>query len=379
MCLRKNDKMNNYIAYLDLLGTKDLAKYSPDKYFDAIKEFRNHLIRTADVFNYKQYLNKSEIHFFSDSAFIESDNIEALIDYFIKLRKELHENKLFFTAAITIGSLKAFHLNGEINSKQEIIDLELENIIKGKEKIVRGTIFQDKDIISVFNFQNDLKCIGIFMDEKIFYAPDNEELDEKLKEIKKKYLKKIFYFPKDNRNEVREFYDLKLSDSELNKAFFRTVIERYHNANLKSKKFGRYYLPYFANWISCIQFDEKESLISELLSSKKKLTETNNNCNDDLLVFFKLIDGDDVFLKELKRSAQGFEYLYFFLLNCLYNEFDKYNKFISISIDAIKKYSKCKTYITKIDELPINVLSSENKHRFIEDYNKETANNQNTS
>jgi len=357
--------MNSYIAYLDLLGIKDLARYSPNKYFEAMEIFRNHLISTASIFNENGYSKNSKIFFFSDSAFIESDDIKTLINYFIILRKELNRKNLFFTAAITEGCLDACHFSGIKDLKRTNIDAQIKNIIKGQEEFVRGTIFQAKDIISVYLFQNDLKSIGIFMDKSIFDKSSNN-----LENIKNEYLTKIFYFPNVNESTACEFYDLKLSKSERDKSFFKIVIERYHNVNVKNKKFGRYFLPHFANWISCIQFIKNENLICEILDSNKILSETDNDFDDDLLIFIKLIKGNDTFLSELKRSAQCFEYLYFFLLNCLYEQFNEYNKIILYTIKAIKKYSKCKKYITKMDDLPDNVLSHKNKDRFIEDYSK---------
>ena len=79
---------------------------------------------------------------------------------------------------------------------------------------------------------------------------------------------------------------------------------------------------------------------------------------------------EDVLISELKKTAHCFEFLYFFLLDRLYNQFENYNLIISQTIQTINKIPKCRSHLTKIDDIPNCVLSLENKDRFIKDYNK---------
>jgi hypothetical protein len=382
--------MENYIAYLDLLGIKDLAKYSSKKYFSAMEDFRNHLISSAEIFNDKNFSSKSEIFFFSDSAFIETDDIETLFNYLIYLRQFLNRNELFFTAAITKGNLSAYNFNGspEIN---EDIDKTIKELIAGKHKFLKGVIFQSKDISDVYVLQNNLKGVGVFVHESIFdnwkkdirskvQAKNSNKsdsdidkiTDDQFKSLFDKYLTKSFYFPSINTNTALQYYDLKLTPTELHESFFSIIIERYHSSNVKNKKYGRFYLSHLANWISSEDFSKIEIITDdgESLTSSTTLDINNAEINfvNPPIIFKKLILSEHVLISELKKSAHCFEYLYFFLLNSLYNQFENYNSIISCTIETINRNLKCKKYFTKIDELPSCVLSLSNKERFIHDY-----------
>lgn len=384
--------MKNYIAYLDLLGIKDLAKYSSDKYFSAMEDFRNHLIATATIFNDPIYSSNSEIFFFSDSAFIESDNLETLFNYLILLRQALNRNNLFFTAAVTTGNLQAYNFNGLNDEKSGINDATKE-LIEGNEKFLKGTIFQSKEISNVYVLQNNLKGIGVYIHNSVFDKWKNEALlriqltnknlstneinqlvDIEYKKFSNQYITQSFYFPSINTNTAYKFSDLRLTNVELDISFYEIIIERYHNSNVKNKKYGRFYLSHLANWISSVDFSVIQTVTTdgEVIEEPDKhetyLTEDNIVFENQPIIFTKLIMSEDALISELKKSAHCFEYLYFFLLDCLYKQFSSYNFIISQAIETINRNLKCKSYLTKIDELPDCVLSLENKERFIKDY-----------
>lgn len=378
--------MKNYIAYLDLLGIKDLAKYSSEKYFSAMEDFRNHLIQTTSIFNEKGFSENSEIFFFSDSAFIETDDIVTLFNYLISLRKSLNRNQLFFTAAITIGNLNAFNFCGQNLSKSGLNE-STKRLLKNKERYLKGTIFQSKEISDVYVLQNNLKGIGVYINDTVFIKWKTDIRNEILNKLSQKnaqkknqdslnnnledlinnefqkstnnYVTKSFYFPSINTKTAYEYYDLKLTASEQDISFYEIIIERYHNSNVKNKKYGRFYLSHIANWISSTDF-------STIINTN----DNSFNLENAPLIFKKLVLNEDFLIKELKNTAHCFEYLYFFLLNHFYFYFDNYNFIIAKSIESINHNLRCKKYLTKIDELPNCVLSLANKERFINDYHR---------
>ena len=59
--------MADYIAYIDLLGIKDMAKYSVDKYAAAMSVFTDKLKSCAvDVFDKDEKYKDSHVYYFSD-------------------------------------------------------------------------------------------------------------------------------------------------------------------------------------------------------------------------------------------------------------------------------------------------------------------------
>lgn len=92
-----------YIAYLDLLGTKDLSTHDADAYRDSIKVFSECLERSL--------ADGCEAYAFSDCAYLESKSLTQIISTLDILRSELLMQQRFLTAAVTSGTLGASVLN----------------------------------------------------------------------------------------------------------------------------------------------------------------------------------------------------------------------------------------------------------------------------
>jgi hypothetical protein len=83
---------NRYIAFIDILGTKDYATYQPIRYIQSIINFQNALIS-----NIEGNLNEDDrVYFFSDGAFIETKDLLSLIKYLQSIRSELSPSRLYF-------------------------------------------------------------------------------------------------------------------------------------------------------------------------------------------------------------------------------------------------------------------------------------------
>lgn len=336
--------MKNYIAYLDLLGIKDIAKYSIESYYTTISQFVKKLEYCCGIFNKNKEYENSSVYYFSDCAFIKCENLYALFDYLISLRYELMctDDPIMFTAAVGISDMKG--------NNDCFID-------KGEyAKNIKGISFGNEDICRIYVLQNNFKGIGVFVDDlvikdwkKTLRNNRNCSFDKE----KEKYISTSFFFPSIDCKDPIRYYDIKMSENEIQSNFLESVIRRYHSANLKNKKFGRFYLSYFANWIvSEIYYKKPSGLSDELLSVKCLYNEYYYLTNS-------LID-----------NAYKFDLMIFYLLNELMNcqnDESIEDNFVSF-VKFICKMPSAKKYLSDLSEIPEIILSLRNKDRFINLY-----------
>lgn len=386
----------SFICFLDLLGIKEKAKYSTRGYFATMKKFQRQLIAESTLFNEKEYSSESFVYFFSDCAFIQSDDLQTLISYLSNLRKNLIKDSLgalFFSAAISIGRLDA-----EQVSDDSLKDFYYEKLEKrSDEKLnVYGTIFKSPEISTVYLKQTEFKGVGIYIDpevleeqKKIIYqkvrnrvykkiAPTdseskriellegahnqiNDEVKDKYEKFIKENISNSFFFPSVNTNTIKPYYDIKLSDVEKDsEATYDTIITHYYSSNMKNKKYGRFYLPYVANWINSVDIHEIE--VNMDFNSKKKIPFLNAP-----LIINKLLGANRI-ITELTNSAHCFEYLLLFILNKLYGYHESTDSVTQAFIEKIiYKNAKARKLLNRIDEIPEAVLNLENKERLIKD------------
>ncbi|WP_321480582.1 hypothetical protein [uncultured Bacteroides sp.] len=337
--------MNSYVAYIDLLGIKDMAKYSVEAYYNAIESFTCELDTCTSVFEKKEYKN-SFVYYFSDCAFIQCENFDALFTYMINLRYRLIQKNspLMFTAAI------------EVNISDKNTDQALKK--QNNSKYINGISFANKNICSVYVLQNNFKGIGIFIDDQVLIEWEKtlRAKDKFLVFDKEQYISKSFFFPTIYSQNPVCYYDLKLTKPELETVYFENVLRRYHSADFKNKKYGRFYLSYLANWI-----------VSELYYYKQKEKKEDIN----LLLFSCLIGDDDYIIGNLRKHAYKFDFLLFFLLNEFINlELDRDcpEEFLSL-VKYIISSTTTKKYLNDLTlQVPECILSNKNKDKFINTY-----------
>lgn len=323
--------MRNYIAYLDLLGIKDMAKYSLESYYNTINQFVRKLECCCDIFKKREYTN-SYVYYFSDCAFIRCENLCALFDYIINLRYHLisNNNPIMFTAAIGISNT---------NGKNECF-LESEKL----NQKIKGISFGNEDLCRVYVLQNNFKGIGVFIDDLVVKECKNE---------KQKYLSKSFFLPSINSKEPICYFDLRMTKNEMQPVYLENFLKRYHSANLKNKKYGRYYLSYLANWI-----------VSEMYYQKQ------NKYSIELSLLNHLYHNYYYLVKDLRNHDCNFDLLLFYLLNefmNLQNNINPNSEFLSIAKVLIDLQSTQK-FLNDLTEIPETILSMKNKDKFIEFY-----------
>ena len=163
--------MTHYIAYLDVLGAKNSSETEDFEYYlSIISNFQNELLRASNL------LQDGRIHFFSDCAFIESRNIQSLIECIRNLRDSLFDVKpTFIRGAISTGILGA--INGDETDQfikeyyqSDVISNRFSSLSKSLSKNkskIKGTLFLSKDIASLVQYETSLKGAGIFLDSEV--------------------------------------------------------------------------------------------------------------------------------------------------------------------------------------------------------------------
>ena len=339
--------MADYIAYIDLLGIKDMAKYSVDKYAAAMSVFTDKLKSCAvDVFDKDEKYKDSHVYYFSDSAFIRCKEIKAMFMYLISLRSDLIStaSPLMFTAAVGVE-----HFNNRTGKRRNTERDEVH--YTDKTKYVDGVFFETKEACEVYVLQNSFKGIGIFIDNQVLDVWRDELSKADFEREKEQYISRSFYFPSINTSNAVYYNDLKLQSNEMHSVYFQKVLKRYHSANLKSKKYGRYYLSYLANWI-----------LSEISSDK----DIKSNIS-----YINLIENKDALIDNLRNNAYKFDLLIFFLLNAFINykdvkgvDSEAFNSIIKFIVST----SSTRKYINDLASIPEGILSTDNRDIFIDFY-----------
>lgn len=317
----------SYIAFLDLLGTKDLSMQEETAYSDSIKVFSQCI--SEGLRN-----SKCKAYAFSDCAYIQAETLIDMIGVLSDLRELLLQEQRFFSAAVTIGTLKA-------------------DITSDKEKRYVCQSFAGADVSRVYVKQSQLKGIGIWLDESVIC---NKKL------LGKKYkLIPNFCIPNiEEPKRLLHFYDLQIDTKEEHlKPYFDFAIKAYRRANIKSKRYGRYYITLLVNILSAIDFSE---------GAKQPVLEYNKSegwhISSQLLKgLFDLCHMDEYFI----HNAPGYVYIFLYLLNNLYNENDC-GPFTQAFLKKIIELRVIDEYIYDLSNVPEGLLSKRAESRLIEDY-----------
>ncbi len=96
----KNSQINSFICFLDILGTKALARTNKDLYAKVIRKFNQIIKKRVD-----RLYPQISYFVFSDSVYIESADIVELCCFVRKLREDMLQYGICFNAAIRQGSL----------------------------------------------------------------------------------------------------------------------------------------------------------------------------------------------------------------------------------------------------------------------------------
>jgi len=336
-----------YIAYIDVLGTKNSAEnYNYEKYLALIINFQTELLRIAR----SKLGGNDRIHFFSDCAYIESNNLKTLIDALKFLRTQLFDGDLFLKGAIIQGKLGAIGKFSDVEEFMSYYDYGIndEEVTKAtnciftqndsslKDKI-NGSLFFSTDICQAYTNENDLKGSAILIEEGLI---KNNEIINDI--VESGYIS--------NKNTFSIFYDIKYDENNITEAFLDKILSHYTKSNMQNKNYGRHYLSIL---ISCINSTNFEKYDIDF-----------NNAPPILTKILKLKDTH----KQIYNYAIGLEYLYLTLINKFYCDIDENSDLTKEFVKIILKNQKflCK-YLNNLSSIPKKLLNNKSRNLFIND------------
>lgn len=310
----KND--TTVSAFIDLVGTRELAKEDQRQYYEALEKFRQLL---ADYCHTLEG-SKSEIYVFSDSAFMQADNFKFMCKFLCVLRTQLLVEGLYFKASVGPGSLEA--------REARVLDL-----VPVPPENLHGHSFGE-NAAALFSAQERLKGIGVWVDMSLARFDKENALTYSC------------FLPQINVQKAEAYLDIKLLAEDLNDANLDRILRIFFKSKTKSKKVGRFYVSLLVLWIQSIDTSSLDhysltsdgGLINLLLSGK-----------------FEKMFGD----------VLGIENIYMCFLDRLYRDRDRVS--VSLFHDARRFILGRRRLIRSLENVPGEILSTRSRRDFLED------------
>lgn len=343
--------MESYIAFFDLLGVKEIAKYAPLAYHDMIASMQQEIVdlvrRNYDTYR-KQQVN---INSYSDSVFVESKKLDVLFSFIKNLRATLYARGYYFNCAISDGSLDVVSTVDSLKKTEKKLDdgildpsINLLYELRKYSEVLNSTNFLSRQVGYVYHLQTQMKGVGVYIDPKL-----------KLPDTIKNNTAKLFFVPFEKKYDVLTYTDVKLTEYEVTRDMFETLCNRIFNANSKSKKYGKYYLSLLANFIYSSDF------------SKIRMDSESKEIVDAPYVYESLIMMKKSDFTKIKNT-HGIEFIYIFLLNHLYNQQKIDISVTEYTMSMIVNKGILRRYKTHLEAIPSAILEQKNRSQFYNDY-----------
>lgn len=303
---------SKYSAFIDLVGTRDLAKDDSQGYWRALGKFQEGVFDACDALTSRS----SAVCFFSDCAFVESASFDEMTTFLRTLRKRLLQDHQYFKGAVKKGALEP----REAHSHPLIKDLP-----RRRKDVLRGYWFNE-NAAALFSNQERLKGIGIWI-----------EKDEAETKRYKDLVRLTCHVPESARGQASVYYDLALTPDETTKGNLQGVLSTFFDAKTRSKRYGRYYVSLLLLWIQSVPLDK---------------IRYDPRSDEDLVNF--ILSGR--FL-QLYRDVIGIENVLFGLLNRAYREQGKIEAKL---FAATRKYVlNDRRLLSSLQFVPPEILSTE--------------------
>lgn len=230
-----------WIAFLDLLGTKNSSRIKKSEFPTKISTFSRTIQEQAAAINCNV-----KIRFFSDSAYVEGDDILELSRYAARLRFVLFSQEIFFKAAISPGVL---------DDRPSSVSEKRKN---GYDIDIQGASFGESAVTVYYN-QENFKGVGFFLDTK---EVKPQELDCFCESA----------FPvSDDLKKWTSFFDIKYDNANINRtmkskedvngfenalSYLDILLENALRANFQKNGLSRYYISNFLTLINSSDFSK---------------------------------------------------------------------------------------------------------------------------
>jgi hypothetical protein len=299
-----------YISFIDLVGVTDMAKTDEQSYFHCLKVFMRSVENRSSILS-----GYGKIYFFSDCAYMESDNLINLIKFLGDVRRDLLRQGYFFKGGLAVGKLGA-------------------QTFSNKSDVLMGHYFS-KDIIKVYGAHEELKGIGV----NVYLEEGSLELGDK-----GDYLVDSCYLQHTNSIRANNFIDIKYQQDEITNENLRIILIKMFETYTKSKRIARYYL---------------RLIISMIQSSDLSNIDDNGEQVKHPPIYDFVVRGlVDTHFGDLS----GGEYIYYALLNKLWSDNCKYQDMCDIVLNKMFK----KKILKVIEWVPKCIFSVENKKIFLQ-------------
>lgn len=322
-----------YIAYFDLLGTTELAQNDHTAFFNSLVTFRNTITYCA-----KDLKVQDGIYFFSDCAFVETDDFDRLIKYLFELRRRMLEEGYYLVGAIGPGSLEATgpfpkqKQGRESRSRKASRAENSTDPVDHRREIVHGHFFSS-DVVPVYALQNQLKGIGFCLHPKLL------DLGRQ-----KKFIVESCHLPANDNRIPQSFPDLRLTAQELSYDLLSKFLKYFYRAKLKSKKYARYYISFLVTALQSIDFGG---------------VDTKKSYKDQGYAILEILFGPR-FDKNF-GDVPGVEFVYFTLLDRAYDSDNQ-----ALVSKVLGLISARRRTILQLEFCPYSLLTRENRSKLLD-------------
>jgi len=343
--------MTKYIAYVDLLGVKELARYDANEFKKAMDAFRKYLVLASKAFH-KSNVATNSIFPFSDSALIESDDLKILLKLLTIFRDDLFCEGYYFTAAVDNGELKSSVYSKYIQESSDHVDYQ-ESI-----NYFHGSTFHSKDVSTLYNQFSHFKGIGIYISDGI-----TQSRKIPVRTVPSHYLSSF------ETGRIRTYTDIAFDKKKITKDFIHRLMFKYTLSNAKSTKFGIYYISLICSIIHSLDF--KKIDIPQANTQPTRITDhiksemTGDLTVKDTLVFILTIKDN---YKELFAKAKSIEIIYLSLIEKIYKDRKKPDLTTKSILKAIIEIPRIKNYFGLFNTIPESVISQQSYNLMMQDY-----------
>lgn len=258
-----------YISFLDLVGMTNKACVFPEDYFRCVKKFVDVLNKATET------VSGVKIGVFSDSAYIEAKRLKNLLHAITIIRHDLFTERIYFTASVTTGTFG----NDCIIAKNRFSGMALRN----------------GEAIKAYQLQNQLKGVGVNVDEKLAAKVKKTGNYDVVNSI----------FLKDTKSQnIIGFTDLKYSyDADILFVMLKNAIFEYIKTGYYSNDAQRYYIALITSLLN--SFTDKEIVESDSIVSLLEKLSLKEACNVNIEIVLGLIVNRIMNACEEVKKAEG--------------------------------------------------------------------------
>jgi len=306
----KRDQTRGVIAFVDLLGTGYYAKTDKNLYQEHLTQFRFALEEFAPII-----AGSGEVYFFSDCAYIASDDSSRLLEYMSEIRSSLLPHHIYLQGAIQAGKLEPRPVNNN--------------------KVVHGTIF-GSEVAGVYAAQDGLKGAAVRIVEPGIDA-----------QLIRRFCVTSCHLPSSANPSPQCFQDLRYRDDEINRLTVENLLVDCMRAKAVGKSGGAYYISPLITMINSVRWS---------INVDADAREDERGARN----LFDLIIRDD-FVRHL-GDLRGTYLVLYAMLNKAYEQ----NEGMSVC-KQIQQYIVSKpSILERIDSVPQEILTYDHRRKFLE-------------